>query len=132
MGRYRVLSHTADTGIETTGATLEEVIENVVYAMFDLMYGQEIGEDAVSFTFELAPPPELLVAVLSELLFQSEVGQLAFDDVGARFDGDSLVIEARSRPVSELQGPPIKAVTYHDLRCEPSDDGWHARVIFDV
>jgi SHS2 domain-containing protein len=79
-------------------------------------------------------PPDLLVAVLSELLYRSEVDGLAFGDFQVRADDDRPVVRARGYPVEslEVQGPPIKAVTYHELRCEPTDEGWVAQVIFDV
>ncbi|MBP1632769.1 MAG: Archease protein family, partial [Acidobacteria bacterium] len=32
----------------------------------------------------------------------------------------------------ELRGPPVKAVTYHDLAVEQESGGWRVRVIFDV
>ena len=131
MSRYRVLDHTADTGIETDGATLEEVIANAATAMFDLMYESAAGV-RVEFAVEPAPPPDLLVAVLSELLYRSEVDGVSFSNITVRIEPDGTTIRAEAHPAGELVGPPIKAVTYHDLRCEPSDDGWHARVIFDV
>ncbi len=32
----------------------------------------------------------------------------------------------------ELTGPPIKAVTYHDVAVSGTDHGWYGRVYFDV
>jgi SHS2 domain-containing protein len=32
----------------------------------------------------------------------------------------------------ELTGPPIKAVTYHQLQVAETDEGWSATVYFDV
>jgi SHS2 domain-containing protein len=136
MPRYQVLSHTADTGISTRADSLEAVIGNAAFAMFDLMF--ELPEDEpgipVEIELEAAEPPDLLVSALSELLYRSEVGDVAYTNLAVRTDGNHLVIEAEAHPVHalELRGPPIKAVTYHDLRCEPTADGWFARVIFDV
>lgn len=133
---YEQVSHTADTGIVTRGATLEEVVGNAAFAMFDLMY--ELDDEAsgtpVEFELAAASPPDLLVAVLGELLYRSEVDDLAFNDVLVRTGGDRVLVRAHGHPVDprELRGPPIKAVTYHDLRCEPTEDGWLAQVIFDV
>ena len=157
MGWYEVVSHTADTGIVTRADSLEAVIANAAFAMFDLMYDVDGSVPGVGVPFEIAvaagetespspavpglppmggetEPPDLLVAVLGELLYRSEVDGLAFGDFAVRVDYDRAVVRGRGYPVESLpvQGPPIKAVTYHELRCEPTDDGWVARVIFDV
>lgn len=133
---YEQVPHTADIGIITKAESLEAVITNAAYAMFDLMYDlAEVEEDgSIEFEVAAAAPPDLLVAVLSELLYRSEVDDVAFDDVAVRTNDDRMFVRAREQPVDtlELRGPPIKAVTYHDLRCEPTDDGWVAQVIFDV
>ncbi len=135
MTRYQVLSHTADTGIATEGGTLEEVIANAAYAMFDLMFALDDAAPGtpVEMSVAAAPPPDLLVAVLGELLYRSEVDDTAYTRISLRRDGDRFTVSAIGHPVpAELHGPPIKAVTYHDLICEPTDDGWSARVVFDV
>jgi protein archease len=133
---YRVLDHTADTGIETEAGSLEAVIANAAFAMFDLMYElRDAGPGApVEVEVDLAPPPDLLVSVLGELLYRSEADDVAFTGVAVRRDGERLVVDAKAVPSGslELSGPPIKAITYHDLRCEEDEDGWHAQVIFDV
>jgi protein archease len=137
MSRYEVLSHTADTGITTTGDSLGAVIANAAYAMFDLMHdlGPAADGSSTRMEFEPAEPPELLVSVLSELLYRSEAADVAFTDIVVETDdGDRVVVTALAHAVEGLErvGPPVKAVTYHDLRCEPTDEGWLARVIFDV
>jgi SHS2 domain-containing protein len=106
--------------------------------MFDLMYDVDGSVSGVGVPLEIAvaaeEPPDLLVAVLSELLYRSEVDGVAFGDFEVSAEDDRVLVRARGYPVEslEVQGPPIKAVTYHDLRCEPTDDGWVAGVIFDV
>jgi SHS2 domain-containing protein len=155
MGPYEVLSHTADTGIVTRADSLEAVIANAAYAMFDLMYDVDGSVPGVGVPLEIAvaaeeppspaapglppmggetEPPDLLMAVLSELLYRSEVDGVAFGDFEVSAEDDRALVRVRGYPVEslEVQGPPIKAVTYHDLRCEPTDDGWVAQVIFDV
>jgi SHS2 domain-containing protein len=136
MGRYEVVSHTADTGIVTRADSLEGVIANAAFAMFDLMYDVDgsVPGSEVEIAIASAAPPDLLVAVLSELLYRGEVDGLAFGDLEVRVDDDRALVTAHGYPVEslEVQGPPIKAVTYHDLRCELTDEGWVAQVIFDV
>ncbi len=135
--RYEVMSHTADTGILVHGASLREVFENAAFAMFDLMYGigDLVGEGRVEVEVEAATIEELLVDWLSTLLFEAETNDLAFCSFGidVRDEGRAFG-SAAGVPLArvELVGPPIKAVTYHDLAIDRSSDGWSARVVFDV
>ena len=73
--------------------------------------------------------------MLSELLYRSEVDRLALVAFSAETEDDNRVtVTAGGMPLDELElrGPPIKAVTYHELLVTESDDGWYGRVIFDV
>lgn len=133
---YTIVSHTADTGITTHGETLAEAIGNAAFAMFDLMYDlSSVALDrSVTVTADASSAEDLLVDVLSGLLFVSETHDLVLGEF--RVDEEALYATvtaagSSSRAV-ELAGPPIKAITYHDLQCEPDRDGWAVRVIFDV
>lgn len=134
--RYEVISHTADIGIATRGGTLADVIANTAFGMFDLMYDlADVQPDiAVIVDVEAHTPPELLVDCLSELLAESETRDLVLSDFDVEIDELRAIITAQGEPatVIELAGPPIKAVTYHDLRCEWTGTHWESRVIFDV
>ena len=134
--RYEVIDHTADTGVKTGGDTLADAIGNAAFAMFDLMYDLSSlsAETPVTFDAAAVSPPELLVDVLSELLLRSETDDLAFTEFRVHEAGMHATISAAGASTLglELRGPPIKAVTYHDLRCEPDGDAWEIRVIFDV
>jgi SHS2 domain-containing protein len=134
--RYEIIDHTADTGIETGGDTLAEAIGNAAFGMFDLMYDLSSisAETSVTFDVAAASPPELLVDVLSELLLRSETDDLVFTEFRVSERGMRATVTAAGASIQglELRGPPIKAVTYHDLRCEPTGDGWKIRLIFDV
>lgn len=137
MRRYRVIAHTADTGIVAHGATPAEAFANAAYGMFDLMFdlsrlgaGEECAVEAQAETAD-----ELLVAWLSALLAEAEIRGLAF----SRFTVDELgegIVRGTAQGVPtaglELRGPPVKAVTFHDLAVEQLPGGWEARVIFDV
>ena len=133
---YDIVEHTADTGIETCGNTLAEAIGNAAFAMFDLMYDLSSVPATMPVTFESTAdsPPDLLVDVLSELLLRSETDDVVFSEFRVHEAGMCATVEAAGATAigRELQGPPIKAVTYHLLRCEPAGDDWEIQVIFDV
>jgi SHS2 domain-containing protein len=133
---YRIIAHTADTGIETRGGTLAEAIGNAAFAMFDLMYDLSSVPSTMKITFDSTAdsPPDLLVDVLSELLLRSETDGVVFTEFRIQETAAGATVEAAGVSVGEqeLQGPPIKAVTYHCLRCRQTGAGWEIRVIFDV
>jgi SHS2 domain-containing protein len=137
MPRYRILPHTADIGIAAGGASLEEAFENAAFAMFDLMFDLSAVEEAEECRVEAEgeTPGELLVAWLSALLADAEMrglalGRFRVEEIG----GGRLRGSAAGMPSGalELRGPPVKAVTYHDLAVDEVPGGWEVRVIFDV
>lgn len=137
MRRYRVIAHTADTGIVARGSTLAEAFENAAYGMFDLMFDLrrvEAGAECV-VEAQAETSDELLVAWLSALLAEAEIREVAFSRFSVAEVGEGLVRgTAAGAPTAglELRGPPVKAVTFHDLAVERVRRGWEARVIFDV
>jgi SHS2 domain-containing protein len=137
MLRYEPLDHTADTGIVAYGAGLPELFENAAFGMFDLMFDLSelhTGRDH-QVSVEADGLEELLVAWLEELLFRAESEGLAFLAFSVE-ELDEHRLSGVAKGVSsegvELVGPPIKAVTYHDLEVTETESGWRARVIFDV
>lgn len=137
MGSYSVLDHTADTGIEVSAETLAELVRCAAMGMFELMADLEPCPSSPEVEIDLPARSEtdMLIDALSELLYESEVRDLHFCHFEVEEDGNSgLAIRARGRPWPEVEvtGPPIKAVTYHDLRVDKEDDGWRTRVYFDV
>lgn len=136
-GRYRVFSHTADTGIEAEAPTLADIYATCAYGMFDLMVELEglTAVDEVVVRAAAGEPSQVLVDLLSELLATSEIDGVVFCTFATRTGTETEVeIVAGAVPVAEveLRGPPIKAVTYHDLTVAPTATGWFARVLFDV
>jgi len=135
--RYRVLEHTADTGIVARGATVEAVFENAAYAMFDLVFHLAEVEPTVHHrvVVEGDTPEEVMVAWLSELLAIAEIEDLAFCSfVVEAVEGREVRGWASGASVEglELCGPPIKAVTHHEAAVGTDATGWWARLIFDV
>ncbi len=137
MVRYEVIDHTADTGIVAYGVTANELFENAGWGMFDLMFDLA-GVDPMRDVPVMAAGDsleELLVHWLSELLYHSETLGLALCYFTVdRLEEGGVQGSAGGVPVGllELRGPPIKAVTYHDLTIVENPEMWWARVIFDV
>jgi SHS2 domain-containing protein len=135
---YRVLSHTADTGIEAAGETLAELIEVLSKGMFELMARCDPSVDLHRLTLRVDAPTieDLVVDILSELLFRSETEDLVFCEFRVTLEPGvpAATVETAGVPVDTVEptGPPIKAVTYHDLVVEQRESLWYGRVYFDV
>ena len=134
--RYDILPHTADVGIVARGDSLADVIANTAYGMFSLMYDLSDIRPEIEVVIKAAAesPPELLVDCLSELIAVGETDDLVFVDFEVEAQNLRATVTAAggSAAAAELVGPPVKAVTYHDLRCEWTGDHWKSQVIFDV
>jgi SHS2 domain-containing protein len=134
---YKVLSHTADTGIEARAGTLVDLIADLATGMFALMAEADPRSAKHEIEIEVGgPTPEdLVVEVLSDLLYQSEVEDLLLCDFDVGPVGERRMrVKARGVPLSdvEIAGPPIKAVTYHDIKVTEIAGDWYGRVYFDV
>ncbi|MDJ0924306.1 MAG: archease [Acidimicrobiia bacterium] len=134
---YTVLSHTADAGIEATASTLSELLCELATGMFSLMGSLEpcAQTQAVEVDVASTSRDELVVDVLSELLYHSEVEDLFLCSFEARTSEPHRVhMRAGGVPNSavKLSGAPIKAVTYHDVAVHETADGWYGRVYLDV
>ncbi len=139
MPSYRILDHTADTGIEAEADTLSELLEALAHGMFDLTWDMDAvarrpATGSIQFTISSPAIDELAVDILSELLYVSESGDAAIRAISIDATTTEATVTAETCPLSgvELRGPPIKAVTYHDLRVERAGEKWWGRVIFDV
>ena len=134
---YRVLDHTADAGVEATEPTFPGLVEELAAGMFALIAEVEpcSPEVEASVAVESESREDLVVDVLSELLFRSEVEDVVFCEFEAsETGGGGVTVTARGVPsrALPLTGAPVKAVTYHDLIVAPRAEGWYGRVYFDV
>jgi SHS2 domain-containing protein len=105
--------------------------------MFDLMFGPGEGVGGEPFRIDVHAPTleDLLVDWLSTLLYEAESRDLALRSFGIDdVDEHHLSGWAQGVPTDrmELIGPPVKAVTYHDLVVEKTSTGWRTLVVFDV
>lgn len=135
---YRIISHTADLGMEVQGNDLKDLFAQAGRAFFDLMIGlgciKTKKEERIGVS---APDTEaLLVAWLSELLFLFETRRLVFSDFNiCRLNPESLeavglgeTYDPQKHPVRQV----FKAVTYHQLALWEEKGVWKARVVFDL
>lgn len=138
---YQILDHTADKGVRAWGRTLEELIENASRGMYRLVIDPEGKQADVRIPIHVEVPDpldrsDLLVKWLRELIYLTDVKKVVFTDFKVHRVTDTAVEgEAHGMFVEDnslLDGAPVKAVTYHQLRLEQTPDGWETEFYVDV
>jgi SHS2 domain-containing protein len=135
---YEVFEHTADIGLHVYGSTLSELFIHAAQGMESLMVPPEQIRIQVSRQLEVDghDSVSLLIAWLNELIFlfdteylifcQFEVESLTETHVRGRASGEPY--DAQRHELSSA----IKAVTWHEAAVEQTDNGYKARLIFDI
>jgi SHS2 domain-containing protein len=146
VGGYRFLDHTADVGIQATGADLKEAFSNAAQGMFAWMADLEAVQERQQrqVTAEASDVEGLLAAFLNELNYIFETQRLLFKRVQVlELSPSGPAAESRWRLVACGYGEPVdparhglrasvKAATYHMLQVERQDGLCRVQVILDV
>jgi SHS2 domain-containing protein len=135
---YEAFEHTADIGLHAYGSTLRELFIHAAQGMESLMVSPEQVRAQVSreIAVEGHDIVSLLIAWLNELIFLFDTEYLIFRE----FEIESLTethLEGRAlgEPYDAQRhdlGSAIKAVTWHEADVERTDEGYKARIIFDI
>jgi SHS2 domain-containing protein len=136
VGDYVILEHTADVGLQADGTSLEDVFQTATRGMATIAGAWHPGDgDEVSIAVEARDLAGVLVEWLSEALYVQDARNASI--AGVRLDSvlsdrAAGVVVARPFAADPSEGVQIKAVTYHQLSVERTEQGWRARVFFDV
>src|SRR6266508_6592294 len=141
---FEEISHTADWSVRVWAQDLPSLFGESARAMNSLA-GIVIGKGPrLKQEFEVVgtDAESLLVAFLSELIFYQEQENLAFDLFELRVEEPVLTGEAVSKGQKlkvKMEGAQIasidkaiKAVTYHNLKIERTNQGYETTIVFDV
>ena len=142
---FEVIEHPADVGFIAYGRTLEELFAHAALAMFSLAceLSAVIERERREIEVTGADIESLLYAWLAEILAIADAEQLVFHRLavvelvaGPEASGSGhargIACGERYDKTRHQAGTYIKAVTYHELRVERTDEGWRARVFLDV
>ncbi len=131
---YEEVEHTADWALKVRASTLPELFANAARGMYSLLGAERHGDTTVSHMLQLEAPDSetLLVDWLSELLHLLEskneiFGVFDLSDMG-HSHLQACIIGGQARPMTKQ----IKAVTFHNLHIEESEQGYEVTVVFDV
>ena len=135
---YELFEHTADLGLRARAADLDALFAEAAACLFSAIVedpGTVRAETAV--TVELAGTDRefLLFDWLKELLYRYDGEHLLFGRFEVQVREDGLTGAAWGDPVDPERHVllhEVKAITYHELKVEKTDDGWLAEVIVDI
>jgi protein archease len=135
---YREFEHTGDLGIELEARSRGELYAHATIAVARIMVDPEGIRTAERRRVEVLADSDadlmhdLLAAALNLFLCDgfiwcdAHVVEESADRIAVELEGENFDAR-RHRLLTE-----IKAVTYHELRVEPSESGWSARILFDI
>ena len=134
---FEVIEHTADVGIVARGDTVEDIFAAAAEGMLSfIIRGEDVRPlETRRRTVEADEQEGLLVAWLNDLLLLLNADAFVPKDVQVVECTDvRLVADVRGEPVDPARHHfrlDVKAATYHQLEIG-RENGWRARVIFDV
>lgn len=135
---YETFEHTADLGLRIRAADLDTLFAEAAEALFAcIVEDQGTVQPKQAFEVRLAADDRvyLLFDWLRELLYQFDARHMLFSRFEVRVTEDGLHGTAWGEPLDRERhtlSHEVKAITYHRLRVEATDDGWIAEVIVDI
>jgi len=130
---WELIEHTGDIGVSARAPTLEALFAECARAMFAILAEGAPPASPGTDAFPVAgtDPPEELRDFLSELLYRFSAERKMYGS----FTPGSGTVHGTWEPYDPARHPlktEIKAVTWHQLVAAREEDGWRARVIFDL
>jgi len=135
---YELIDHTADVGICVTESTVKGLFATAAYGMFEQITEPEKlnGTHTKEIHVKGIDRPDLLINWLRELLWcwtidnclisELDITDMEYDHLSAKISYDEF--DPKTHEILK----DIKAVTYHGISVDQTDDGWMATIIFDV
>ena len=132
------IDHTGDAGIRLRAENLRQLFERAAWGMFSVL--TNVAEirlvEETRIQVEANDLPALMLAWLSELNYRHATEHRLFGKFEVSVISDQMVFAEVSgetiNPDRHTIFTEIKAVTFHGLRLEKSDNGWEAQIIFDL
>jgi len=130
---FREIAHTADWELEVWAPDYFTILKQSAIGMYKLMgvSTDKKNNNERSINIPWSDQENTLVTFLSELVFICESEGLAFHKIEFSISDNNLKVDLQGSPIISMEKE-IKAVTYHNLKIETSQDGLNAHIVFDV
>lgn len=135
---FETFDHTADLGLRARADDLDTLFTEAAHALLSAIVEDPStvqAVEAVEIRLEEEELDYLLFDWLKTLLYHFEVDRRLLCHFEARVEDGTLRATARGEPWDperhELSHE-VKAITYHGLKVEQTEQGWLAEVIVDI
>jgi SHS2 domain-containing protein len=135
---YETFDHTADLGLRIRAPDLDTLFAEAGRALFAAIV-EDLDSVQPRQQMQIELPGEdrefLLFDWLRELLYLFDSKHLLFGRFQAHVDDKGMSATAWGESLDPGRHSllhEVKAITYHGLKVEPSDQGWLAEVIVDI
>jgi SHS2 domain-containing protein len=133
---FEEVSHTADLEIRVQAKDLESLFRQAASGMFYLCGVEEVekGISSVkqSISLEAMDYEGLLILFLEELLYRLTEDYMYYEIGKINIDSEfSLKAKLKGTQIKSYQRD-IKAVTYHNLNIQRTDEGYAVNIVFDI
>ncbi len=128
------IEHTADWAIRIRGKDLKTLFQNAALGMLHFIQASSHRGKTRSKLVDLRAIDNetLMVTWLEELLFNMETHEVNYTDIEVReVENCRLRAIVQETPLASIKKE-IKAVTFHDLKIQATDDGYITTIVFDV
>jgi SHS2 domain-containing protein len=135
---YELFEHTADLGLRIRAPDLNTLFAEAAACLVSaIIENPDAIQPRQSVELSIAGTDReyLLFDWLKELLLRFETEHLLFSrfDVAVSHDGLNATVWGEPLdPARHILSHEVKAITYHELKLEPTQDGWLAEVIVDI
>jgi len=138
---YKFIDHTADIACEVSGDSLEELFTASVEAWRSSVVGEtnESNREIKKLNLKASSKEQLLVDFISELNFNLFVRNWLINlvlilEIKQKNDAWFLSTEIEGMPISqdvEIKQE-IKAITFHQMNIEKTENQYHTLIVFDI
>jgi SHS2 domain-containing protein len=135
---YETFDHTADLGLRIRAPDLDRLFVEAAEALFSVIVEDPATvqpRQQIEINLAREEPDYLLFDWLKELLYHCDSEHLLFGRFEVQVTDNGLKGTAWGEPLDRARhtlNHEVKAITYHGLRVEKTDDGWLAEVIVDI
>ncbi len=130
---FTEIEHTADWALKVWAPNLAGLFAQAAEGMYWLMETSLAEGPRTERVFEVegADHESLLVAFLSDLLYDSDMAGFGFEDFNVTIKETHLHATARAALIA-MRKKEIKAVTYHNLAIRREGERYTVTIVFDV
>lgn len=135
---YETFEHTADLGLRVRAPELEQLFVEAARGLLNVLVANPADVRPVQerrVIVEGSAADYLLFDWLTELLYLFDTEQLLLSEFDVTLDSDGLKAVCRGEPIDRGRHDmdhEVKAITYHGLTVQQTDQGWLAELIVDI